>query len=83
MLKLMGIFFYFSADGLSSATVIGIVFAALFFISICLFCAILVTKKKKFRPNQLVQPTNQQYTNNSKLLFVYYITRFVKIKTAA
>ncbi|XP_045173131.1 uncharacterized protein LOC123534773 [Mercenaria mercenaria] len=53
------------ADGLSAGTVVGIVFAVLFVISICVVCAILVTKKKKFRPNQLVRPGNQQNINIS------------------
>ncbi|XP_060579324.1 uncharacterized protein LOC132736247 [Ruditapes philippinarum] len=53
------------ADGVSSATVIGIVFAAIFFVSICVFCSILITKKKKLRPNQLVRPVNQQNVNIS------------------
>lgn len=47
------------ANGLSPGTVVGIIFGVLFVIGICLLCSIVIAKKKKLRPNQLVRPSSQ------------------------
>lgn len=47
-------------DGLSAGVIIGIILAVLFMLGICVCCAVLVTKKKKLRPNQVIRPYNEQ-----------------------
>ncbi|KAL4240294.1 hypothetical protein ACF0H5_001087 [Mactra antiquata] len=62
-------------EGISVAVVIGIVMGSLFFIGLCLFCSVALTKKKKLRPRQMITPmnnsgspgtpVNQLFINNS------------------